>query len=360
MKKFYILLAILIAAFAGWFYFIKEKPTAVVGEKAVDPKLVSFVADGNHLSIFGEPVYGELNNDGKQDAGVLLVYNSTGSGTFYYVAAVLSGSNNKGTNTILLGDRIAPQNIEIKDGKLIANYADRGPKDPMTVKPYIGVTKRAYIENGSLKELAVLQGRIVWGDEVRTFQPCGQDQGSIESAWIDGQSLAYKEIGDLYAKAMQGSGPYSPMYFEIIGKDVTPPQDGFGANYKKAINIDQVTASNAFGSCKQNLVVLENIKSGDYIDPRAPLHLTGRARGNWYFEASFPVQIVDRHNNVLASGFASAQGDWMTTEFVPFSSALTFTKAPEKNSTGKIILKKDNPSDMRALDDSLEVMVYFK
>lgn len=318
-------------------------------------------ASKNIVAVFGEPAYGDLDKDGAQDAGVLLALDLGGSGTFYYVAAAMFKNNiYLGTNAILLGDRIAPQNAEIKDGKLLANYADRGPKDPMTVIPYIGVTKRAYIEGGELKEMVILRGRIVWGGEVRTFQPCGEDQGSVESMWIDGKSSALSNVKNSYEKEMAGSGPYSPMYGEVIGKEVAVPQDGFGADYKKAILIDELVVVSATGNCKQDLIILENIKPGTFVNTKRTLELTGRARGNWYFEASFPIQVLDKHANVLASGYATAQDEWMTTEFVPFKSTLKFTQFPASGSFGKIVLNKNNPSDMRELDDTLEVFVYFK
>jgi hypothetical protein len=150
------------------------------------------------------------------------------------------------------------------------------------------------------------------------------------------------------------------MYAEIVGKEVPTPQDGFGTNYKKAISVEELFLGSALGNCKKDLIVLTNVKPGDYLDTKKPLELKGLARGNWYFEASFPVQILDRDANILASGFAKAQGEWMTTEFVPFVSDLTFTQIPQSGSFGKIVLKKDNPSGDPARDDALETLVYFK
>lgn len=89
----------------------------------------------------------------------------------------------------------------------------------------------------------------------------------------------------------------------------------------------------------------------------SPLHITGEARGNWYFEASFPVRLEDANGNVLAQAPAQAQGEWMTTEFVPFSVDLTFpTPATE---TGTLILQKDNPSGLPEHDDERRIPVRF-
>jgi len=85
----------------------------------------------------------------------------------------------------------------------------------------------------------------------------------------------------------------------------------------------------------------------------------GEARGNWYFEASFPVVLTDWDGLIIASGVATAEGNWMTTDFVPFTATLDFTK-PNYGSNGSLILKKDNPSGLPENDDSLEIMVKFK
>jgi len=90
----------------------------------------------------------------------------------------------------------------------------------------------------------------------------------------------------------------------------------------------------------------------------SPLAITGQAVGNWYSEAVFPVKLFDVGNNLLAEGQAQAQGPWMTTSFVPFTVALNFAAQPV-NSTGTLILYKDNPSGLPANDDQLTVPVTF-
>lgn len=89
----------------------------------------------------------------------------------------------------------------------------------------------------------------------------------------------------------------------------------------------------------------------------SPLKLTGQARGTWYFEAVFPVELQDANGNVLATGQAQAQGDWMTEDFVPFTASLEFTTPATP--TGILILKKDNPSGLPENDKSLAVPVKF-
>lgn len=89
----------------------------------------------------------------------------------------------------------------------------------------------------------------------------------------------------------------------------------------------------------------------------SPVIIRGMARG-WMFEASFPVKIVDANGKVLGEGPATAIGDWMTAEFVPFTATIPFATPTTK--TGSIILSKDNPSGLPENNDSFEYKVVFK
>lgn len=102
---------------------------------------------------FGNESYGDFNGDGFSDTAFLVMQNSGGSGTFYYVVAAL-GSKDKciGTNAIFIGDRIAPQNTEFKNGEIIVNYADRKADEPMVALPSVGVSKYFKVNGNQLIE----------------------------------------------------------------------------------------------------------------------------------------------------------------------------------------------------------------
>ena len=106
---------------------------------------------------------------------------------------------------------------------------------------------------------------------------------------------------------------------------------------------------------KQNLIVLFTPQPGTTI--RSPLVIAGEARGNWFFEASFPLILVDGEGREIASSFATAQGEWMTTNFVPFTTTLIFSSPA--TSEGELVLKKDNPSGLPEHDDELRIPVFF-
>lgn len=106
---------------------------------------------------------------------------------------------------------------------------------------------------------------------------------------------------------------------------------------------------------KSDLITVENPRPNTLIN--SPLEIRGSARGNWFFEASFPIVLVDEKGEEVASGIATAVGEWMTEEFVPFKATLKF-KLPA-TTTGELILKKDNPSGLPENDDALRVPVKF-
>ncbi len=104
----------------------------------------------------------------------------------------------------------------------------------------------------------------------------------------------------------------------------------------------------------------------------SPLKVTGTAPGTWYFEASFPIVLVNWDGLIIAQGYATAQTDWMTPEQVPFDGTIEFTdilpltkEIEDPNSLqsfmkkGTLILQKDNPSGLPENDDALEIPVLF-
>ena len=106
---------------------------------------------------------------------------------------------------------------------------------------------------------------------------------------------------------------------------------------------------------KNDLIKLDTPLPNETV--KSPIIVSGMARGYWFFEASFPVRLFDDKGKEIAVGIAQAEGEWMTTEFVPFKTTLNFEKTLGK--TGELILEKNNPSDLREHDDKLVIPVMF-
>ena len=110
---------------------------------------------------------------------------------------------------------------------------------------------------------------------------------------------------------------------------------------------------------KDDLIRLDTPRPNQII--KSPLTITGEARGSWFFEASFPVVLVNWDGLIIAQGIATAKSDWMTTEYVPFEANLDFTIDKNTYSNrGWLILQKDNPSGLPEHDNALEIPIIFE
>ena len=83
-------------------------------------------------------------------------------------------------------------------------------------------------------------------------------------------------------------------------------------------------------------------RSGEVVS--SPLQIKGRARGFWFFEASFAIRLLDKSGKEIAVVPAEAQEDWMTEEWVLFEATLEFD--PANLEEGVLIFEKANPSGL--------------
>lgn len=88
-----------------------------------------------------------------------------------------------------------------------------------------------------------------------------------------------------------------------------------------------------------------------------PISVQGRARGSWFFEGSLSGELVDDNNKKIGLVILTAEGEWMTDEFVHFQGELSFNK-PEKGH-GTLFIHKENPSGLPENDKKLTIPVKF-
>jgi len=134
-----------------------------------------------------------------------------------------------------------------------------------------------------------------------------------------------------------------------------------GVNY-----VGRTGANCEFAECPEvvgivDKLVIDSLTPNETIS--SPVSVSGRARGGWFFEGSFPVEVYDSANKLLGSDAInfrpkSTDDTWMTTEFVDFQGEIKFTQP--KTIDGYLLFKKDNPSDMRELDESFKLPVKFR
>jgi hypothetical protein len=90
----------------------------------------------------------------------------------------------------------------------------------------------------------------------------------------------------------------------------------------------------------------------------SPAGIIGEVPSGWAFEAQFPVELQTAAGAKIASGPGHVQGDWTQAGLSPFTSSFEFT-VPKGETTGFLVIRKDNPSGAPANDDSVKVPVKF-
>ena len=167
MKKILIAVVALIVILGAWYLITAPQNDSGLShiEQNSDPLNATYIIDGESITLvngsakkeiapdsasvvetsyFGNEVYTDLNNDGREDVVFLLTQNSGGSGTFFYVVAALNTEDGYvGSHGLLLGDRIAPQTTEVSQNPshknvIVVDYTDRAPGESFATQPSVG------------------------------------------------------------------------------------------------------------------------------------------------------------------------------------------------------------------------------
>jgi uncharacterized membrane protein len=207
---------------------------------------------------------GDLDRDGIDEAVVVLAHSSGGSGVFMYLATVRdNGGKPENIATVRLGDRVKVLAVGIDDGRIVADLVQHGPNDPMCC-PTSKVRRGWLLQDGELVGLeskagptgSRIRGHVVWGHESRSFTECG---GKREG-WVINESG--DELVEVYEELT--SVPYQPMFAEVRGEWVAPPQEGFGAEFGEALRITEfLRAENEGFGCRLDLNGVLFVASGN-------------------------------------------------------------------------------------------------
>ncbi len=95
--------------------------------------------DNVATNYFGNEVSGDLDGDGNLDRAFIITEETGGSGTFFYLTALLKTDKKEvSAGKIFLGDRITPQSTSFENGIITINFADRKPTDSFVTAPSVG------------------------------------------------------------------------------------------------------------------------------------------------------------------------------------------------------------------------------
>jgi hypothetical protein len=93
---------------------------------------------------------GDLDGDRRPDVAVVLTQSPSGSGTFFYLAA-LTASGTTPAPTALLGDRINVNGVEVRGGVISVSYLTRPSDAPFTATPSMPASKTFSLSGGQLR-----------------------------------------------------------------------------------------------------------------------------------------------------------------------------------------------------------------
>lgn len=99
-----------------------------------------------------DATWGDLNDDGADDAVVYMAENSGGSGVFIYLAVMVEQDGQPvNVATTLLGDRTNIDDLKIENGEIVVKILTHGPDDPMCC-PTQNVIKKFALQGDQLVE----------------------------------------------------------------------------------------------------------------------------------------------------------------------------------------------------------------
>jgi heat shock protein HslJ len=212
-----------------------------VSESSVTPGSASKII----TRYFGNEVKGDFDGNGVEDVAFLVTQEMGGSGTFFYVTALLNGKI--GVPGVLLGDRIAPQTMNIQNGNiLVVNYVDRNPGESFAVRPSLG--KSLYLK---LNPKTVQFGEVVQNFEGEA-DPSRMTLGMTTWRWV---RTTYNNDTEVL--------PHTENKFTLTFKNdktfsATTDCNGMGGEYTVAGN--KIT----FGKMMSTLMYCEGSQESDF------------------------------------------------------------------------------------------------
>lgn len=153
MKKYGVTLILVALIGAIWFLTQQE-----AGGLTQDYRIAQYEINGtpvtlgtNGVNYFGNEVWGDFNNDGRQDVAFLISQDiGSGKNLYYATAAFNLAEGYEGMNAVFLGENISPQSTQYGDKIVIVNY---GENQTASVGATIGASTFLLISDTGLEQV---------------------------------------------------------------------------------------------------------------------------------------------------------------------------------------------------------------
>ncbi len=117
---------------------------------------------------------------------------------------------------------------------------------------------------------------------------------------------------------------------------------------------EEIKVEPTYENASADLIVVDNPHPGGVTGKE--FVIVGQARGQWFFEGSFPIEVIGADGNQIAGSFATAEGEWMTTDFVRFKSE-TLDLPSAYRGPATLILRRHNASGLPEHDASISIPI---
>lgn len=169
---------------------------------------------------------------------------------------------------------------------------------------------------------------------------------------IFSQSLNHQEINNNIEKFVSEGENFISSSTAKNNQAATSTND----NKDEAAIASSTTSSTGEGTGTPETIepIMEFPKAGSTVS--SPLVVKGQAPGNWFFESSLPVKLLDNQGRTIAQAEGLSSGNSLTDQLVPFSTLLEFETTA---TSGYLIISNDNPSGISDYSKSISFPVLF-
>lgn len=183
--------------------------------------------------------------------------------------------------------------------------------------------------------------------------PLSRARDTSHNSYASKNYQTASELGDLEVKHktinLSGAGYLADVTWSISG----PRTAEYEVEVQQIIDSIEFETNDASGA---SIISIDSPVSGETV--ASPITVSGEARGYWFFEATASLMVTDWDGRIIGESFITADGDWMTEDFVPFSGTVEYSLPTDVYSaSGTIIFQKANPSGLPENDDAREVSV---